>query len=144
MKLKFYINHDSNNTINKNLESLKEININFKTIQDTFLPSLVLTRKNVPVQSNYLELNNKYYFIEKVNLFHTDYVILKLKEDVLYTFKDDILNSDVDIIEKSKPSNYNQNSTTNEVIKDKYTSDTTIKLNDHIIVQTVGNPLREV
>lgn len=144
MKLKFYINHDSNNTINKNLESLKELNINLKTNQDTFTPSLVLTRKNIPVQSNYLELNNKYYFIENVKLFHTNYVILNLKEDVLYTFKDDILNSDVDIIEKSKPSNYNQNSTTNEIIKDKYISDKTIKLNDHIIVQTVGNPLREV
>lgn len=146
MELQLFQNKSSENTINKDLTLITTKNINLKQSTNLYQTFLVFKNDGKTDYSkiNYAKMLNKFYFVSHETIQNNSLIRLELKEDVLYTFKDDILNSDVDIIEKSKPSNYNQNFTTNEIIKDKYLSDKTIKLNDHIIVQTVGNPLREV
>ena len=83
MKLTFYNNKDTTNTINKDLTELSTIDINFKQGQNMYTPSLMLTKLNVPPLSNYAKLAEKFYFINSTYEYHTEYLIINLIEDVL-------------------------------------------------------------
>ena len=67
MKLTFYNNKDTTNTINKDLTELSTIDINFKQGQNMYTPTLVLTKTNVPPLANYAKLAEKFYFINSTN-----------------------------------------------------------------------------
>lgn len=138
MKLILYNTNNSNNTLNKDLTELTTLEINFKQSQNLFNPTLVLTKTNVPIKANYCKLGNIFYFINSKSEFHTDYIILNLIEDVLQTYKDDILNSETDVKSKSKI-DFNTNiPTTSKVIDEIIKSDITLSDNESIIVQTAG------
>ena len=138
MKLTFYNNKDTTNTINKDLTELSTIDINFKQGQNMFTPSLVLTKTNVPQLANYAKLAEKFYFINSTNEYHTAYLIINLIEDVLETYKDDILKSETDVTSKSKI-DYNSTVATNTKVTTEIVK-STITLPDaqSIIVQTNG------
>lgn len=138
MKLILYNTNDSNNTLNKDLTELTTLEINFKQSQNLFNPTLVLTKTNVPIKANYCKLGNRYYFINSTSEFHTEYVILNLFEDVLQTYKDDIMNSETDVKSKSKIDFNTTVPTTSKVIDDIIKSDITLSENESIIVQTAG------
>lgn len=138
MELILYNTNDTANTINKDLTELVTLDINFKQGQNMFNPTLVLTKKNVPIKANYCKLGTKYYFVNSTYEYHTDYLILNLYEDVLQTYKDDILNSETDVISKSKIDYNTTVSTTNRVVDDIIKSDVTLDENESIIVQTNG------
>lgn len=138
MKLTFYNNKDTTNTINKDLTELSTIDINFKQGQNMYTPSLVLTKTNVPPLSNYVKLAEKFYFINSTYEFHTTYLIINLIEDVLETYKDDILKSETDVTSKSKI-DYNSTVATNsKVTTDIVKSNITLPDAQSIIVQTNG------
>lgn len=138
MELILYNTNDTANTLNKDLTELVTLDINFKQGQNMFNPTLVLTKKNVPIKANYCKLGTKYYFVNSTYEYHTDYLILNLYEDVLQTYKDDILNSETDVISKSKIDYNTTVSTTNKVVDDIIKSDVTLDENESIIVQTNG------
>lgn len=138
MELILYNTNDTANTLNKDLTELVTLDINFKQGQNMFNPTLVLTKKNVPIKANYCKLGTKYYFVNSTYEYHTDYLILNLYEDVLQTYKNDILNSETDVISKSKIDYNTTVSTTNRVVDDIIKSDVTLDENESIIVQTNG------
>lgn len=138
MKLILYNTQDTANTLNKNLTELATLDINFKQGQNMFSPSLVLTKANVPPLANYAKLAEKFYFINSTYEYHTEYLIINLMEDVLQTYKDDILKSDTDVISKSKI-DYNSTVATNsKVTTDIVKSNITLPDAQSIIVQTNG------
>lgn len=144
MKLTLYNTQDTANTLNKNLTELATLDINFKQGQNMFNPSLILTKTNVPELANYCKLANKYYFINSTYEYHTMYLIINLMEDVLQTYKDDILKSDTDVISKSKIDYNTTVSTNSKVTTDIIKSNITLSDNESIIVQTNGttdNPI---
>lgn len=138
MELILYNTNDTANTLNKDLTELVTLDINFKQGQNMFNPTLVLTKKNVPIKANYCKLGTKYYFVNSTYEYHTDYLILNLYEDVLQTYKNDILNSETDVISKSKIDYNTTVSTTNRVVDDIIKSDVKLEENESIIVQTNG------
>lgn len=144
MKLTLYNTQDTANTLNKNLTELATLDINFKQGQNMFNPSLILTKTNVPELANYCKLANKYYFINSTYEYHTMYLIINLMEDVLQTYKDDILKSDTDVISKSTIDYNTTVGTNNKVTTDIIKSNITLPDNESIIVQTNGttdNPI---
>lgn len=138
MELILYNTNDTANTLNKDLTELVTLDINFKQGQNMFNPTLVLTKKNIPIKANYCKLGTKYYFVNSTYEYHTDYLILNLYEDVLQTYKNDILNSETDVISKSKIDYNTTVSTTNRVVDDIIKSDVKLDENESIIVQTNG------
>lgn len=138
MKLTLYNTQDTANTLNKNLTELATLDINFKQGQNMFNPSLILTKSNVPDLANYCKLADKYYFFNSTYEYHTMYLIINLIEDVLQTYKDDILKSDTDVTSKSKIDYNTTVSTTSKVTTDIFKSDITLPDNESIIVQTNG------
>lgn len=137
MKLTFYNNKDTTNTINKDLTEISTIDINFKQSQNMYTPSLVLTKTNVPPLANYVKLAEKFYFINSTN-YHTEYLIINLIEDVLETYKDDILKSETDVTSKSKIDYNSTVSTSTKVTTDIFKSNITLPDAQSIIVQTNG------
>lgn len=138
MELILYNTQDTANTLNKNLTELATLDINFKQGQNMFNPSLILTKTNVPTLANYCKLANKYYFINSTYEYHTSYLIINLMEDVLQTYKDDILKSDTDVTSKSKIDYNTTVGTNNKVTTDIIKSNITLPDNESIIVQTNG------
>lgn len=144
MKLTFYNNKDTTNTINKDLTELSTIDINFKQGQTMYNPSLVLTKLNVPPLANYAKLAEKFYFINSTYEYHTEYLIINLIEDVLETYKDDILKSETDVSSKSKIDYNSTVATSTKVTTDIVKSNITLPDAQSIIVQTNGttdNPI---
>ena len=138
MKLTFYNNKDTTNTMGKDLTELATIDINFKQGQNMYTPSLVLTKVNVPPLTNYVKLAETFYFINSTYEYHTSYLIINLIEDVLETYKNDILKSETDVISKSKI-DYNSTVATNsKVTTDIIKSNITLPDAPSILVQTNG------
>ena len=138
MKLTFYNNKDTTNTINKDLTELSTIDIKFKQGQNMYTPSLVLTKANVPQLANYAKLAEKFYFINSTNEYHTAYLIINLIEDVLETYKDDILKSETDVTSKSKIDYNSTVATSTKITTDIVKSNITLPDAQSIIVQTNG------
>ena len=103
-----------------------------------YTPSLVLTKTNVPPLANYAKLAEKFYFINSTNEYHTAYLIINLIEDVLETYKDDILKSETDVTSKSKIDYNSTVATTTKVTTDIVKSNITLPDAQSIIVQTNG------
>lgn len=138
MKLTFYNNKDTTNTINKDLTELSTIDINFKQGQYMYTPSLMLTKLNVPQLANYAKLAEKFYFINSTYEYHTEYLIINLIEDVLETYKDYILKSETDVTSKSKIDYNSTVATSTKVTTDIVKSNITLPDAQSIIVQTNG------
>lgn len=144
MELILYNTQDTANTLNKNLTELSTLDINFKQEQNMFNPTLLLTKTNVPELANYCKLADKFYFINSTHEYHTSYLIIDLMEDVLQTYKDDILKSDTDVTSKSTIDYNTTVGTNNKVTTDIIKSNITLPDNESIIVQTNGttdNPI---
>ena len=107
MELQLFQNKSSENTINKDLTLIATKNINLK--QSTNLYETFLFLKNDEATDfskvNYAKMLNKFYFVSYETIANNNFIKLNLKEDVLETNKEFILNSYADIIGKSTPNN---------------------------------------
>ena len=86
---------------------------------------------------------DKYYFVDLQFIRNNSLVIVNSSIDVLETYKDIILDSQADIIKKSKPSNVKQTDVSQETITKIFKSDVTIPDGTSIIMQTAGQPLED-
>jgi hypothetical protein len=141
MELIFYHTDDNPNTINKTLNQLSKKELHLKASTDIINPRLLFKNDSVDPKVNYMKLLDRFYFVELEFIRSDTLVILNCQLDVLETYKDIILNSQADIIEKSAVSNVKQNDFTQETITKIYKSDTIIPNGTSIIMQTVGEPL---
>lgn len=141
MELQLFQNKSSENTINKNLTLITTKNINLKQSTNLYQTFLVFKNDNITDYSkiNYAKMLNKYYFVSHETLQNNSLIRLELKEDVLETYKDDILNSSADIIEKSTPNNVRNIKTSKEVETFKLKSTVVLPKSQSIIMVTVAS-----
>ena len=83
------------------------------------------------------------YFVQVQTLNNNKFLLLTLDEDVLETYKKDILASSQDVIEKSTAGNIKQTNVSPETVSKTFNSDTKIE-NDNrsIIMVTSGQPIK--
>lgn len=141
MELKLFQNKSSENTINKDLTLITTKNINLKQSTNLYQTFLVFKNDGVTDYSkiNYAKMLNKYYFVSHETLQNNSLIRLQLKEDVLETYKDNILNSSADIIEKSTPNNVRNIKTSKEVETFKLKSTVVLPKKQSIIMVTVAS-----
>lgn len=141
MELKLFQNKSSENTINKDLTLIATKNINLK--QSTNLYETFLFLKNDETTDfskvNYAKMLNKYYFVSYETIANNNFIKLNLKEDVLETNKDFILNSYADIIGKSTPDNVRNIQTSKEVETFKLKSTVVLPKTQSVIMITVAS-----
>ena len=141
MELQLFQNKSSENTINKNLTLITTKNINLKQSTNLYQTFLVFKNDNTTDYSkiNYAKMLSKYYFVSHETLQNNSLIRLQLKEDVLETYKDDILNSSADIIEKSTPNNLRNIKTSKEVETFKLKSTVVLPKAQSVIMITVAS-----
>ena len=141
MELQLFQNKSSENTINKDLTLITTKNINLKQSTNLYQTFLVFKNDNTTDYSkiNYAKMLNKYYFVSYETIQNNSLIRLNLKEDVLETYKDNILNSSADITEKSTPSYSGSIRTSKEVETFKLKSDTILPKTQSIIMVTVAS-----
>lgn len=141
MELQLFQNKSSENTINKDLTLITTKNINLKQSTNLYQTFLVFKNDSVTDYSkiNYAKMLNKYYFVSHETLQNNSLIRLELKEDVLETYKDNILNSYADIIEKSTPNNVRNITTSKEVETFKLKSSIVLPKKQSVIMVTVAS-----
>lgn len=141
MELKLFQNKSSENTINKDLTLITTKNINLKQSTNLYETFLVFKNDNSTDYSkvNYAKMLNKYYFVSHETLQNNSLIRLHLKEDVLETYKDDILKSSADIIEKSTPNNIRNIKTSKEVETFNLKSTVVLPKTQSVIMVTVAS-----
>ena len=140
MELILYHTNDSQNTINKDLTLITTKNINLKQSTNLYQTFLFLKNDKATDYSkvNYAKMLNKFYFVSYETITNNNFIKLNLKEDVLETYKDDILSTDFDIIAKSEI-DYTSNVPTSKKVQTKIIKSNVILADDeNIIVQTSG------
>lgn len=141
MELQLFQNKSSENTINKDLTLIATKNINLKQSTNLYQTFLVFKNDNKTDYSkvNYAKMLSKYYFVSHETLQNNSLIRLHLKEDVLETYKDNILNSSADIIEKSTPNNVRNITTSKEVETFKLKSTVVLPKTQSVIMITVAS-----
>ena len=143
MLMKMYDTKSSNNVINKVLENEHEFDIKFKDKTDIVNPVVILSSKTL-ILSNYAYIPdfNRYYFVDKIELFPNSIYHITLRCDVLESFKDEILASSGFINQQTKNVNKYYNSNYQSEVRkevDLYKSDVTIDTNiKSTILVTIG------
>ena len=92
----FYVNNSLENKIDKNITLVTTKTIFFLESVDVF--NLCIRIKD-NVNANYCFINGKYYFISDKKILRSDLFEFTLKEDVLMTFKNELLNTQCEVIE---------------------------------------------
>lgn len=141
MELQLFQNKSSENTINKDLTLITTKNINLKQSTNLYQTFLVFKNDGVTDYSkiNYAKMLDKYYFVSHETLQNNSLIRLQLKEDVLETYKDNILNCSADIIEKSTPNNVRNIETSKEVETFKLKSNIVLPKTQSVIMVTVAS-----
>lgn len=140
MKVELYTTTDNARTVNKTLSLTKKLNIVFRQAVDEKSPVIIMNKNNL-ADSNYIHIPTfkRYYFISDVENYTANLVKLSLTTDLLMTYQDIILNSQVQITATEKPSYLSaglptQTTTTKRIEK----SNVTLKPDSSIILTTVG------
>lgn len=143
MLMKMYDTKSSNNVINKVLENEKEFDIKFKDKTDIVTPVVILYSETL-ILSNYAYIPefNRYYFVDKIELFPNSIYNVTLRCDVLESFKAEILASSGFINQQTKNVNKYYNSNYQSEVRkevDLYKSDVTIPTDvKETILVTIG------
>lgn len=142
MIMRMYNTSDSNNTINKTLANETEFNIKLKGDTSITQPVVVLHSNNI-ILFNYAYIPefNRYYFVDKIELFPNGIYNITLKVDVLESFKNDIKNSYGMISKQTNINNYYNDGYESEIKKevDLYRSNITFNLDTkEKILVTIG------
>ena len=141
MKLEFFHTDDSSNTINKTLTKISEKDVTLKASTDILTPRMVFLAKDFTSSINYMKMLDKYYFVDLQFIRNNSLVIVNSSIDVLETYKDNILNSQADIIKKSSAGNIKQENILPTTISKTFNSDKTLTKSSSIIMITSGQPI---
>ena len=141
MQLELYKNNSSFNTINKELSLLNTLNIHLKQGANLLHTQIIIHNNDQLKQLNYAKMLDRYYFAQVQTLNNNKFLLLTLDEDVLETYKKDILASSQDIIEKSDAGNIKQKNILPETVSKTFNSDTKLDNGSSIIMVTSGQPI---
>lgn len=91
MKIKLYYNSSENNVIGKTLNNELELEGTLKDSSDITNPVIMITSNAKPI-SNYAYISDfaRFYFISEITAYRSNLFILKLKVDVLESYKEQI------------------------------------------------------
>lgn len=144
MKLELYKNDSSYNTINKELTLLTTLNIHLKQHTNLLNTQIIIHNSEQLKNLNYAKMLDRCYFVQVQTLNNDKFLLLTLDEDVLETYKQDILNSSQDIIRKSAAGNVKQTNISTDTETETFKSDKGLDGKGYeIILQTVGQPTQE-
>lgn len=141
MQLELYKNNSSFNTINKELSLLNTLNIHLKQGANLLHTQIIIHNNDQLKELNYAKMLDRYYFVQVQTLNNNKFLLLTLDEDVLETYKQDILASSQDIIEKSDAGNIKQKNILPETVSKTFNSDTKLDDGSSIIMVTSGQPM---
>lgn len=138
MKLELYKSSSSFNTINKELTLLTTLSIRLKQNANLLHTQLIIHNSEQLKELNYAKMLDRYYFVQVQTLNNSKFLLLTLDEDVLETYKKDILTSSQDVIEKSSAGNIKQKNVSSETISKIYQSNKTLTKGKSIFIVTSG------
>ena len=139
-EVNFYKTDDSQNTINKTLTKTGTKNISLLFSYDYIEFKTYLKGDQILLSSNYAIIDNKRYFLNLENIGGTIYLVT-FTLDLLETYKDIILASDFDIIEKSTYGTSSDIPTSSEIEQKTYKSDKKLTFENSIILTSTGEEL---
>ena len=139
-KIDLYKTNDSQNTINKTLTKTGSKDINLLFSYDYIEFQAYLKGDPVLLSSNYAIIDNKHYFLNLENIGGTIYLV-NFTMDLLETYKDMILASDFDIVEKSTYGTSSEIPTSSEIEQKTYKSDKELEYDNTIILTSTGEEL---
>ena len=143
MQLELYKNSSGFNTINKELSLLNTLNIHLKQGANLLHTQIIIHNNDQLKQLNYAKMLDRCYFVQVQTLNNNKFLLLTLDEDVLETYKKEILASSQDVIEKSSAGNVKQTNVSPETVSKTFNSDTKIENdNGSIIMVTSGQPIK--
>ena len=142
MQLELYKNNSSFNTINKELSLLTTLNIHLKQGANLLHTQIIVHNNDQLKELNYAKMLNRCYFVQVQTLNNNKFLLLTLDEDVLETYKQDILASSQDVIEKSTAGNIKQTNVSPETVSKTFNSDTKLDNGSSIIMVTSGQPMK--
>ena len=140
MLVEFCTTTDNPKTVNKTFQLNNSINITFRNNVNEQAPDIVMNKDNL-AGSNYVHIPNfkRYYFINSIDNYNAKLVILHLTTDLLMTYQDIILNSEVQIVATEKPSYLSAGLPTQTTISKRIVkSDTTLEKENSLILTTIG------
>lgn len=140
MKVDFYNNQSNENVINKTLKLITSKDLVFRLAVNEKSPVLIV-HTQVLDGVNYVGINDfkRYYFIEHVEAYNNQLSRAFLTTDLLMTYQDEIINSEVLVTATEQPSySSNQLPTTRKLISDKYQSDVTLPTGTTKVLTTIG------
>ena len=142
MQLELYKNSSSFNTINKELSLLNTLNIHLKQGANLLHTQIIIHNNDQLKELNYAKMLDRYYFVQVQTLNNNKFLLLTLDEDVLETYKKDILASSQDVIEKSTAGNIKQTNVSPETVSKTFNSDLKLDNGSSIIMVTSGQPIK--
>lgn len=143
MQLELYKNNSSFNTINKDLNLLATLNIHLKQGANLFHTQIIIHNNDQLKELNYAKMLDRCYFVQVQILNNSKFLLLTLDEDVLETYKKEILASSQDVIEKSSAGNIKQTNVSPEIVSKTFNSDLKLENNSgSIIMVTSGQPMK--
>ena len=142
MQLELYKNNSSFNTINKELSLLNTLNIHLKQGANLLHTQIIIHNNDQLKELNYAKMLDRYYFVQVQTLNNNKFLLLTLDEDVLETYKKDILASSQDVIEKSTAGNIKQTNVSPETVSKTFNSNVKIDNGISIIMVTSGQPIK--
>lgn len=142
MQLELYKNSSSFNTINKELSLLNTLNIHLKQGANLLHTQIIIHNNSQLKELNYAKMLDRCYFVQVQTLNNNKFLLLTLDEDVLETYKKDILASSQDVIEKSTAGNIKQTNVLPETVSKTFNSDTKLENGSSIIMVTSGQPIK--
>lgn len=138
MKIELYKSISSYNVINKDLTLLTTLTIHLKQNANLLHTQIIIHNNEDLKELNYAKMLDRYYFVQVQTLNNNKFLLLTLDEDVLETYKKEILASSQDVIEKSSAGNVKQNNVSWETISKIYQSNKSLTKGKSIFIVTSG------
>lgn len=138
MKIELYKSSSSFNTINKELTLLTTLTIHLKQGANLLHTQIIIHNSEQLKELNYAKMLDRSYFVQVQTLNNNKFLLLTLDEDVLETYKKDILASSQDVIEKSSVGNIKQKNVSSETISKIYQSNKSLTKGKSIFIVTSG------
>lgn len=141
MECKLCVVEDSTNTINKEINVVKSIELKLRGSLDIVTPELILVGSEFESDYNYLIINGRNYFINEIVSLGNNRYKYFLEMDVLETYKDNILNSDSRFRRNLKTGDYVSNGFDESTIKkiSLHESDKSLVSGSTMILTTIGS-----
>lgn len=141
MEVIYYSTKDAANVINKTVEKIGNEQIFVPFSNTPLMFNLYLANKDIYKNVNYCKVLDKFYFVnfEQMN---PKIILASFSMDLLESYKNQILESDFDISEKSTIDYNTDVPTSSQIEKKVIKSNVTIDEQKSIIVTTVGEELQ--